>query len=74
LVVEVVAGIAAEVAIANSASAPVGTSPSIQTRPNARIAAGLADAPPVATPELSRLESLMIDRSCHALSIQDCLL
>ena len=70
----IVAGIAAEVAIANSASALAGTSPSIRTRRNARIVAALEDAPPVATLELSRLESLMIDRSCHALSIQDCAL
>jgi hypothetical protein len=59
--VGVVAGIAAEVAIANSASALAGTSPSIQTRRNAQIAAEPADAPPVVTPESSRLESLMID-------------
>ena len=57
----VVAGIAAEVAIANSASALAGTSPSIQTRRNAQIAAEPEDAPLVVTPELSRLDWLMIN-------------
>ena len=68
----VVAVIVADPATANSASALAGTSPSIQTRTNARIAAGLADAPPVATPESSRLELLILDRCggrCRAISV-----
>src|ERR1035438_5962206 len=39
-----------------------GTSPSIQTRTNARIAAELEDAPSVATLESSRLDFLILDR------------
>jgi hypothetical protein len=61
--VGVVAVIVAEAATANSASARAGTSPSIQTRTNARIAPEREDAPPVATPELSRLEFQILDRS-----------
>src|SRR5258708_1126421 len=61
--VGVVAVIAPERATASGASALAGTSPSIQTRTNARIAVGLAYGPPVATPESSRLDWLMIDRS-----------
>jgi hypothetical protein len=62
LVVRVVAVIVAALATVNSASAPAGTWPSIQTRTNARIAAERADAPPVATPESSRLDFLILDR------------
>jgi hypothetical protein len=62
LVVRVVAVIVAEVATVNSASALAGTSPSIQNRTNARIAAERAGAPPVATPGSLRLDWLMIDR------------
>jgi hypothetical protein len=61
--VGVVAVTAADLATANGASALAGTSPSIQTKKSVRIAVELADAPPVATPELSRLELLMIDRA-----------
>jgi hypothetical protein len=59
--VSVGAVIAADLATANGASALAGTSPSIQIKKSARIARELADAPPVATPELSRLAWLMID-------------
>ena len=61
LVVRVVAVIVAALATVNSASAPAGTSPSIQTRTNARIAAGLEDALPAATPGSSRLDLLILD-------------
>jgi hypothetical protein len=58
-----VAVIVAEQATANNASALAGTWPSIQIKKSVRIAAVLADAPLVATPESSRLELPMIDRS-----------
>jgi hypothetical protein len=56
---------------ANNASALAETWLSIRIRTNDRIAAGLADVPPVATPESSRLELLILDRRsspCMALS------
>jgi hypothetical protein len=61
LVVRVVAVIAADLATVNSASALAGTWPSIQIKKSVRIVAGLADAPPVATPESSRLDFLLLD-------------
>jgi hypothetical protein len=60
--VGVVAVIAADLAIANSASALAGTWPSIQIRTNALIAAAREDAPSVVTPESSRLEFQILDR------------
>jgi hypothetical protein len=60
--VGVVAVIAADLAIANSASGLAGTSPSIQKKKSARIAVERADAPLVATPESSRLAFPILDR------------
>ena len=55
--VVVFAVIVAEVATVNNASALAGTWLSIQTKKSVRIAAAREDAPPVVTPESSRLES-----------------